>query len=302
VRTEIEDIIGIPRPTARRSPPKRARHRVRPQAVVRDIPAPKGRRRPLKALIFDSYYDSYLGVVVYIRVFDGTSRRDAIKLMNTGSAFEVVDVGYLDPFGLKRRTGCRRARSATSPRPSKTSRTLRWATPSPTPAPRRGSCVGFKEIQPMVYAGIYPSDARNTATCATRSKSCALTTLARFRAGNLHRARLRLPRGFLGLSIWNNRGAARKEFNSTSSRRAVGHLRDQEKNGNCKNRQPDNFRLRDEIEIAYEPIVRRTSSRLRVCGKPYELCQDRRGVFIDMKYNDTDRWSCTTAAAQRDNL
>ena len=71
-------------------------------AVVEQIPPPKGNEDdPLRALIFDSYYDPYLGVVVNIRVFDGTVRTgDKIKMMSSGAVFEVTDVGALEPFGL----------------------------------------------------------------------------------------------------------------------------------------------------------------------------------------------------------
>ena len=104
-RREIEDIIGIP---ADDCPAVSAKNGLNIEDVlekiVTDIPAPKGdSEKPLKALIFDSHYDSYLGVVVYIRVFDGTIRAgDRIRLMAQGSEFDVVEVGTMEPFGLKR--------------------------------------------------------------------------------------------------------------------------------------------------------------------------------------------------------
>ncbi|MBO5682428.1 MAG: GTP-binding protein, partial [Clostridia bacterium] len=104
VRAEIEDVIGIP---AEGCPAVSAKTGLNIEqvleAVVRDIPSPKGdAEAPLKALIFDSYYDSYLGVVVYVRVVDGSLKSgDKILLMNTGATFDVVDVGYMAPFGLK---------------------------------------------------------------------------------------------------------------------------------------------------------------------------------------------------------
>ena len=101
---EIEDVIGIP---AEDCPAVSAKTGLNIQdvldAIVRDIPAPRGDEdAPLKALIFDSYYDSYLGVVVNIRLMDGVLRTgDRIRLMSTGTVFEVVDVGTLEPFGLR---------------------------------------------------------------------------------------------------------------------------------------------------------------------------------------------------------
>jgi len=105
VREEIEDVIGIP---AEGCPAVSAKTGLNIEqvlsAVVENIPAPKGDEdAPLKALIFDSYYDSYLGVVVYVRLIDGKLRSgDKILLMNTGATFDVVDVGYMGPLGLKK--------------------------------------------------------------------------------------------------------------------------------------------------------------------------------------------------------
>ena len=105
VRGEIEDIIGIP---AEDCPAVSAKTGLNIEqvleAVVRDVPAPSGDPdAPLKALIFDSYYDSYLGVVVNVRIFDGSVKSgDRIRLMSNGTTFDVVDVGYMTPFGLKK--------------------------------------------------------------------------------------------------------------------------------------------------------------------------------------------------------
>ena len=103
-RREIEEVIGIP---AEGCPAVSAKMGLNIdqvlEAVVRDIPAPSGDPdAPLKCLIFDSYYDSYLGVVVYVRVKDGTLRAgDRILLMNTKTTFDVVEVGTMEPFGLR---------------------------------------------------------------------------------------------------------------------------------------------------------------------------------------------------------
>jgi GTP-binding protein LepA len=100
VITEIEDIIGIP---AQDAPQISAKLGVNIEAVLKkiitDVPPPSGdRSAPLKALIFDSYYDSYKGVIVYIRVFDGELKvGDEVKLMALGTTFNVVEVGYLLP-------------------------------------------------------------------------------------------------------------------------------------------------------------------------------------------------------------
>ncbi len=103
VRNEIEDIIGIP---ASDCPAVSAKTGLNIgdvlEHIVTDIPAPRGdENAPLKCLIFDSYYDSYRGVVVYVRVKDGAVHAGMkIRMMNTGAEFEVVDVGYMYAFGL----------------------------------------------------------------------------------------------------------------------------------------------------------------------------------------------------------
>ena len=105
VRKEIEDIIGVP---AEDCPAVSAKSGLNIDSVleriITDIPAPGGdENAPLKCLIFDSYYDSYLGVVVYIRVVDGTvTSGDKVKLMSTDASFDVVEVGTMTPFGLRK--------------------------------------------------------------------------------------------------------------------------------------------------------------------------------------------------------
>ena len=161
-RAEIEDVIGIP---AEDCPAVSAKTGLNIEdvleAVVRDIPAPEGdENAPLKALIFDSYYDSYLGVVVNVRVIDGSIKSgDRIQLMSTGAVFDVVDVGTMEPFGL-RKDECLRAgevgyitasiKSVSDTRVGDTVTLL--ANPTDKALP------GFKAVQPMVYAGIYPAD------------------------------------------------------------------------------------------------------------------------------------------------
>ena len=103
-RDEIEDIIGI---EAQECPAVSAKTGLNIQsvldAVIDLIPAPEGNEdAPLKALLFDSYYDSYLGVVVYVKIIDGSLKiGDKIKMMSAGQTYDVFDVGTMEPFGLK---------------------------------------------------------------------------------------------------------------------------------------------------------------------------------------------------------
>ena len=162
VRAEIEDIIGIPAEGCPAVSAKTGQNIEQVlEKIVSDIPAPDGdENSPLRCLIFDSYYDSYLGVVVNIRVVEGTLRPgDRIKLMSTGAEFDVVEVGYMEPFGLNKGeflaagdVGYITA-SIKSVGETRVGDTVTLAdNPASEPLP------GFKEVHPMVYAGIYPAD------------------------------------------------------------------------------------------------------------------------------------------------
>ncbi|MBQ4290272.1 MAG: translation elongation factor 4, partial [Clostridia bacterium] len=161
-QSEIEDIIGIPAegcPAVSAKTGKNIDEVL--EHIVSDIPAPSGDPdAPLKALIFDSYYDPYLGVVVNLRVFDGVLRTGMrIRLMSTGAVFDVVGIGTMEPFGLKE-TGILSAgdvgyltasiKSVSETRVGDTVTTAEGGADQPLP--------GFKQIQPMVYSGIYPAD------------------------------------------------------------------------------------------------------------------------------------------------
>lgn len=162
VRKEIEEIIGIP---AEDCPAVSAKTGLNIgdvlERIVTDIPAPKGdENAPLKCLIFDSYYDSYRGVVVYIRVADGKiGAGTKVRMMNTGAEFDVVEVGRMSPFGLvpadtlsAGEVGYLTA-SIKNVADTRVGDTVTDAeNPTQTPFP------GFKQAQSMVFAGIYPAD------------------------------------------------------------------------------------------------------------------------------------------------
>ncbi|MBO5744623.1 MAG: GTP-binding protein, partial [Clostridia bacterium] len=162
VQKEIEDIIGIP---AEGCPTVSAKTGLNIpdvlEAIVDQIPSPIGdENAPLECLIFDSYYDSYLGVVVNIKVVNGTIKSgDKIKMMSTGAEFDIVDVGTMEPFGLKS-CGVLYAgdvgyitASIKTVADTKVGDTI-----TSVANPTSKALDGFKEAQPMVFSGIYPSD------------------------------------------------------------------------------------------------------------------------------------------------
>ena len=297
-RSEIEDIIGIP---AEDCPAVSAKTGLNIadvlEAVVQNIPAPQGDAdAPLKALIFDSYYDSYLGVVVNIRVMDGQVRSgDKIRLMSNGATFDVVDVGCMTPFGLQKcemlsagDVGYLTA-SIKSVGDTQVGDTVTLdANPTAEPMP------GFKPVRPMVYAGIYPADGARYGDLRDALEKLHLNDAALvyepetsialgfgFRCGFL---------GLLHMEIIEER--LEREFNLdliTTAPSVIYHVK--RKDGETvKIDNPSNFPPADEIDTAYEPIVRANIiTPTEYVGGLMDLCQDRRGTFLDMKYLDPTR-------------
>ena len=162
VAKEVEDVIGLPCMEAPRVSAKLGIG-VKDvlECVVRDIPGPTGDPdKPLKALIFDSIYDSYKGVIVYVRVFDGTVKPgDTIRLMSTGAEFQLVEVGRM---GATQLSPCEKLEagevgyltaSIKTVRDTRVGDTVTLANnPTPEPMP------GFRTVTPMVFCGIYPAD------------------------------------------------------------------------------------------------------------------------------------------------
>ena len=162
VKQEVEDVIGLPAMDAPEISAKNGTniHSVL-EMIVRDVPAPQGdREAPLQALIFDSQYDSYRGVIVYMRVFNGVVKPGMdVKMMATGAVYKVVEVGYLSPLGMIPTTALGAGevgyltasiKNVSDTRVGDTVTGVENPTPEALP--------GYKTVQPMVFAGIYPAD------------------------------------------------------------------------------------------------------------------------------------------------
>jgi len=297
-RAEIEDVIGIP---AEGCPAVSAKTGLNIEdvleAVVRDIPSPEGdENAPLKALIFDSYYDSYLGVVVNIRVVDGSiAAGDKIRLMSTGAVFDIVEVGTMEPFGLNK---CERlsagevgyfTASIKSVSDTRVGDTVTLAA-SPTSEP----LPGFKAVQPMVYAGIYPADGARYGDLRDALEKLQLNDAALvFEPETSIALGFGFRCGFLGLlhmEIIEER--LEREFNLDLITTAPSVIYEIKLKGGDVVRidNPTNFPTPDNIEVAYEPLVKANIiTPVDYVGGLMELCQNRRGVFIDMKYLDPTR-------------
>lgn len=297
-REEIEDVIGIPAEGCPAVSAKTGRNiQDVMDAIVSQIPCPSGDENgPLRCLIFDSAYNSYLGVVVYIRVMDGTVRPgDKILLMSTGAQFEVTEVGALEPFGMQK-LDCLQAGDVGYITASiKTvSDTRVGDTITHADRPCSEALPGFKSVQPMVYAGIYPADGAKynetkDALEKLRLNDAALTfepeTSAAlgfgFRCGFL---------GLLHMEIIEER--LEREFNLDLITTAPSVIYEITKRDGTvlEIDNPSNFPPPEEIASAAEPVVSASIiTPTEYVGGIMDLCQDRRGVYLDMKYLDTQR-------------
>ena len=297
-RNEIEDVIGIP---AQDCPAISAKVGLNIEqvleAVVRDIPAPKGDpEAPLKCLIFDSYYDSYLGVVVNVRVIDGVLRAGmSIRMMHTGAVFEVVEVGVMEPFGLQPEKELSAGdvgyftasiKTVADTQVGDTVTTAENGADEPLP--------GFKKAQSMVFAGIYTLDGSkfgdlrdaleklrlNDASLTFEPETSAALGFG-FRCGFL---------GLLHMEIIEER--LEREFNLDLITTAPSVIYRITKRGGevVYIDNPTNYPSADEIEEAAEPMVKASViTPTDFVGGIMDLCQDRRGVFKDMKYIDSTR-------------
>ena len=297
-RDEIEDIIGI---EAQECPAVSAKTGLNIQsvldAVVNLIPAPNGdESKPLKALLFDSYYDSYLGVVVYVKIIDGTLKiGDKIKMMSAGQTYDVVDVGTMEPFGLKS-TGelCSGEVGYFTASIKSVGDTRIGDTITLVDNPTEEALPGFKAAQPMVYAGIYPADGSRYGDLRDALEKLKLNDAAlTFEPETSIALGFGFRCGFLGLlhmEIIEER--LEREFNLDLITTAPSVIyRVKKRNGEeVLVDNPSNYPSPDEIEAAYEPLVKASIiTPTEYVGGLMDLCQDRRGIFIDMKYIDTTR-------------
>ena len=298
VRAEIEDVIGIP---ADDCPAVSAKSGLNIEQVlekiVTDIKPPEGDpEKPLEALIFDSYYDSYLGVVVYVRLYDGTVKSgDTIKLMSTGATFEVVSVGVMSPFGLVQRDSLEAGdvgyitasiKTVSETRVGDTITLAEGGVETPLP--------GFKKALPMVYSGIYPADGARYGDLREAIEKLQLNDAAlSFEPETSAALGFGFRCGFLGLlhmEIIQQR--LEREFNLDLITTAPSVIYKITKRGGetVYIDNPSNYPSADEIEEACEPIVRASIiTPTEYVGGIMELCQDRRGIYKDMKYIDQKR-------------
>ncbi len=298
VKAEIEDIIGIP---AEDAPEISAKNGINIHAVLEDIvnniPAPTGdRNAPLQALIFDSQYDSYRGVIVYTRVKQGTVTPGMdVKMMATGAVYKVVEVGTMSPVGLVPRDALGAGEVGYITASIKTvSDTRVGDTVTGVENPAKEPLPGYRQVQPMVYSGIYPADgakyqdlreALEKLKLNDASMSFELETSVAlgfgFRCGFL---------GLLHMEIIQER--LEREFNLDLITTAPNVIYRVTKTDGTVLMvdNPLDYPSPDEIELAEEPYVKASLiAPQEYVGNIMDLCQQRRGEFKDMVYLDANR-------------
>ena len=298
VAKEVEDVIGLPCMEAPRVSAKLGIG-VKDvlECVVKEIPAPTGDAdKPLKALIFDSIYDSYKGVIVYVRVFEGTVKPgDTIRLMSTGAEFQLVEVGHMGATSL---TPCDKLEAGEVGYLTASIKTVRdtrvgdtvtlAANPTAEPLP------GFRTVTPMVFCGIYPADGAdypdlkdaleklqlNDASLSFEPETSAALGFG-FRCGFL---------GLLHMEIITERLEREFDLDLITTTPGVQYR----------------LTLTDgTVEIIDNPAAYPDPTRIVKQEEPFvnahiytpndyvgplmDLCQAKRGVLVDMKYMDETR-------------
>ena len=298
VKQEIEDVIGI---DGENAPLISAKNGINIEEVLEKIveliPPPAGDEdAPLKALIFDSYYDAYKGVIVYVRIIDGKLKSgQRIKMMATGSEFDVVDVGYLHPNGLVSADEISAGEVGFITASIKNVQDVHVGdTVTTSENGAEEALPGYKEVKSMVYSGIYPADGARYDDLREALEKLQLNDAAlNFEAETSVALGFGFRCGFLGLlhmEIIQER--LEREFNLdlVTTAPSVEYKVIKTDGTILTIDNPTNLPDVSEIDYMEEPIVRASIlSPKEYVGSIMELCQDRRGTYIDMEYLDETR-------------
>ena len=296
-KQEVEDIIGL---VAEDAPEISAKQGVNIESVLEDIvanvPAPKGDpAAPLRALIFDSQYDPYVGVIVYFRVMEGTLRTGQnVRLMASGAEYEVLECGYLKPLGMEKTDALMAGEvgyftaSIKNVADTRVGDTITEAErPAAEPLP------GYKAAQPMVYCGIYTEDGSkypnlrdaleklqlNDASLSFEPESSAALGFG-FRCGFL---------GMLHMEIIQERLEREFDLDLVTTLPSVIYEVVKTDGTTVSVDNPHNYPDLAEIAEAYEPYAKVSIiTPPEYIGNIMPMCQERRGVYKDTQYLDTN--------------
>ena len=295
---EIEDVIGLPALDAPRISAKQGIGIEEVlERVVSDIPAPDGDPdAPLKALIFDSCYDSYKGVIAYIRIMQGSIRPGMkIKMMATGAQFQIVECGVMGPVNLVPTSGLSSGEVGYLTASIKTVRDTRVGdTVTGAENPASEPLPGYRKVNPMVFCGIYPADGAKYPDLRDALEKLQLNDAALsfepetsvalgfgFRCGFL---------GLLHLEIIQERLEREYNLDLVTTAPSVVYYLNLTDGTRLRIDNPSNYPDPATIESAEEPFIKASIfTPASYIGGIMELCQNRRGIYLDTKYLDTDR-------------
>ncbi|MGN1305834.1 MAG: translation elongation factor 4 [Oscillospiraceae bacterium] len=298
VAEEVENVIGIPAMDAPRISAKMGTNVEEVlERIVTDIPAPKGDiNAPLKALIFDCYYDSYKGVIIYVRVIDGEVKiGQKIRLMATGAEFDVVETGYMGAVDhvnagtLKAGEVGYITASIKSIGDTKVGDTVTDADD-----PCENALPGYREVNPMVFSGIYPADGAKYGDLRDALEKLQLNDASlSFQPETSVALGFGFRCGFLGLlhmEIIQERLEREYNLDLITTAPSVIYKVNLTSGETVYIDNPTNYPDPAVIQSAEEPMVKASIlAPSDYVGNIMELCQERRGVFKDMKYLDASR-------------
>ena len=298
VAAEVEDVIGLDCSVAPRVSAKTGENIEQVlERIVQDIPAPEANDdAPLRALIFDSIYDNYKGVIVYVRVMEGTLKAgETMKMMATGAEFNVVEVGYMRATGLEPCTELTAGEVGYITASIKTVRDAKVGdTVTKTQRPATEALPGYRKVNPMVFCGVYPADGADYEALRDALEKLQLNDASLtyepetsgalgfgFRCGFL---------GLLHLEIIQERLEREYNLDLVTTVPSVVYkiyLRD---GSVIEVDNPTHYPDPGEIDYAEEPVTNaHIYSPPDYVGAIMDLCQDRRGIFKDMTYISKDR-------------
>lgn len=298
IKKEIEDIIGIP---AQSAPCISAKSGLNVdqvlERIVTDLPAPTGdEKAPLKALIFDSIYDNYKGAIAYVRIKDGTVKAgDEMVLMSSGKTFTITEVGYFEPGKYEETQELRAGEVGYIAASIKSLSDVRVGdTITLQDNPANEPLPGYKKVNPMVYCGIYPVDGSDYENLKVALEKLKLNDAALeyepetsgalgsgFRCGFL---------GLLHLEIIEERLDREFDLSLITTSPSVIYKVHKTSGEVIELYNPSDMPPSTEITYMEEPMVQaEILTPKEYVGGIMDICQNRRGTYIDMKYLDENR-------------
>ena len=298
VKKEIEEIIGIPAETAPCISAKSGLNVDQVlERIITDLPAPTGdENAPLKALIFDSIYDNYKGAIAYVRIKDGTVKvGDEMVLMSSGKTFTITEVGYFEPGKYEEAKELKAGEVGYIAASIKSLSDVRVGdTITLKENPAQEPLPGYKKVNPMVYCGIYPIDGSDYENLKVALEKLKLNDAALeyepetsgalgsgFRCGFL---------GLLHLEIIEERLDREFDLSLITTSPSVIYKVHKTDGEVIELYNPSDMPTQNEIAYMEEPIVQAEIITPKdYVGGIMEICQNRRGNYIDMKYLDEKR-------------